>query len=128
MKKEPVKIEEQNTKEQADRLLLRTEIALGAISTASFLIILFVAIYAMKKLSTYVVPIILIVVAVAIFAVGCAVCLRIEQKAGYYECKKCHHKYVPTFKQTFLAPHCGRTRCFKCPKCGEKSWNKKVIK
>ena len=53
--------------------------------------------------------------------------LKIEQVAGYYECKKCGHRYVPTMKAINLAPHMGRTRHMKCPKCGEKSWQKKVI-
>ena len=53
--------------------------------------------------------------------------LKIEQKAGYYECKKCGHRYVPTFKAVNLAPHMGRTRKMRCPKCQEKSWQKKVL-
>ena len=58
---------------------------------------------------------------VAFIAVG------IEQKAGYYECQKCHHRYVPTYWQTNLAMHIGRTRYMKCPDCGERSWQKKVL-
>ena len=54
--------------------------------------------------------------------------LMIEQKAGYYECAKCHHKYVPkSFARVYWAIHCWRTRYMKCPKCGEKSWQKKVL-
>ena len=56
------------------------------------------------------------------------VLVKIEQVAGYYECQKCHHKYVPTYWTTNLAPHIGRTRHMRCPKCGEKSWQKKVLK
>jgi len=54
--------------------------------------------------------------------------VKIEQIAGYYECKECHHKYVPTYWTTNLAPHMGRTRYMKCPKCGKRSWQKKVLK
>ena len=53
--------------------------------------------------------------------------LKIEQTAGYYECKKCNHRYVPTYKGVFLAMHYGRTRYMKCPKCNKRSWQKKVI-
>ena len=53
--------------------------------------------------------------------------LRIEQLVGYYKCDKCQHKYVPTFKNVFLAPHIGRTRYMRCPECNKKSWNKKVL-
>ena len=58
---------------------------------------------------------------VAFIAVG------IEQKAGYYECQCCHHRYVPTYRQTILAMHSGRTRYMKCPKCGKRSWQRKVL-
>ena len=53
--------------------------------------------------------------------------LKIEQTAGYYECQKCHHKYVPTYSSVLWAMHVNRTRYMKCPKCNEKSWNKKTI-
>jgi DNA-directed RNA polymerase subunit RPC12/RpoP len=53
--------------------------------------------------------------------------LKIEQTAGYYQCRKCGHKHVPKYKSVFWAMHAGRTRYMKCPKCGEKSWQKKVI-
>lgn len=61
------------------------------------------------------------IVAVAFIAVG------IEQKAGYYECQNCQHKYVPTYWQTNLAMHLGRTRYMRCPECGKRSWQKKVL-
>ena len=53
--------------------------------------------------------------------------LRIEQTAGYYECKACGHKYVPNYKNVFMAMHYGRTRYMKCPECHKRSWQKKVI-
>lgn len=53
--------------------------------------------------------------------------LKIEQTAGYYECAKCGHRHVPTYQSVFMAPHIGRTRYMRCPKCSEKSWQKKVL-
>ncbi|MBR2934625.1 MAG: hypothetical protein IKB79_03500 [Oscillospiraceae bacterium] len=53
--------------------------------------------------------------------------LKIEQIAGYYRCGNCHHKHVPTLKAVFCAAHMGRTRYMTCPKCGKKSWQKKVL-
>jgi ssDNA-binding Zn-finger/Zn-ribbon topoisomerase 1 len=44
-----------------------------------------------------------------------------------YKCEKCGHAYVPKYKSVFLSMHAGRTRYMKCPKCNEKSWQKKVI-
>ena len=53
--------------------------------------------------------------------------LKTEQIAGYYECEKCSYRYIPNYTSVFMAAHVGRTRKMKCPKCGEKSWQKKVI-
>ena len=53
--------------------------------------------------------------------------LRVEQVAGFYECQHCHHQYVPEYKSVFVAPHMGRTRYMKCPECGKRSWQKKVL-
>lgn len=127
-KAEEILLKLQKEKEQSDKRLLLSEIVLGAFTTISFLIILFTSLYAIYELKVYVLPIIMLVVGLAIFLTGCTFCLYIEQKAGYYVCKKCYHKYVPTFKQIFFAMHIGRTRYMKCPHCNKKSWNKKVIK
>ena len=121
-------LELQKEKEQSDKRLLVSEIILGSITTFSFLIILLTSLYGIFELNVYVLPIIMIIVGFAIFLTGVSFCLYIEQKAGYYVCKKCNHKYVPTFKQVFFAMHAGRTRYIKCPNCNQKSWNKKVIK
>lgn len=61
------------------------------------------------------------------FVVGVTYAIKIEQIAGYYECQHCKHKYVPTYAQVFFAMHSGRTRYMKCPACGQKSWQRKVI-
>ena len=52
---------------------------------------------------------------------------KIEQKAGYYECQKCKNRYVPTYTQICFSAHMGRTRYLTCPKCKQKSWNKKLL-
>ena len=69
----------------------------------------------------------LIFFAVAMIVVFAFIAVGIEQKAGYYECQKCHDRHVPTFWQTNLAPHIGRTRYMKCPACGRWSYQKKVL-
>ena len=43
------------------------------------------------------------------------------------KCPKCNHKYVPTYQSVFFSQHFGRTRYMRCPECGKKSWQKKVI-
>ena len=53
--------------------------------------------------------------------------LKIETETGYYECQKCHYKYVPKYSQVYFAMHSGTTRYMKCPKCNKKSWQRKTL-
>ena len=111
-------------KEVSDKRLLNMEIYIGFVS----IIILFTMILTAMLIEM---PVyaqgILIGIGCVMFFIGMFYALRIEQIAGYYECNNCHHRYVPTYKSVFFAQHINRTRKMKCPKCGKKSWNKKVI-
>lgn len=110
--------------EEKNRQLLNVEVWIGAPATVAGLTMCFVASFIEMPgwLSISMITFaIVMIVAVAFIAVG------IEQKAGYYECKECQHRYVPTYWQVNLAPHVGRTRKMKCPKCGKRSWQKKVL-
>ena len=111
-------------KEQKDKQLLSLEIFIGILVSIILFACVFVASFANIK-DIY--RLLLIVVGFIPFIIGIAYCLRIEQTAGYYECEKCHHKYIPTFKSVLWAIHINRTRYLKCPKCEKKSWNKKVL-
>ena len=111
-------------REQKDKQLLNLEVVIGYISSITFLILIYVASFI--EMPSWL-RIILIVFGSVIFAVGVSKAIKIEQTAGYYECNKCHHKYVPEYSSVFWAMHMGRTRYMKCPKCNEKSWQKKVI-
>ncbi len=63
-----------------------------------------------------------IVVAAAFIGVG------IEVKTGYYKCAECGHIYKPSsYWKTSFAPHINSTRYMKCPKCGKRSWQRKVL-
>ena len=64
-------------------------------------------------------------VAQVLVAMFCAV--RIEQIVGYYRCAKCGHHHVPSYGSVFWAPHFCRTRYLKCPKCHQRSWQKKPL-
>lgn len=129
MKEKEKKLEENllelaRQKEEKDKQLLTLEYVIGFGASISFLTLIFVASFI--EMPTLI-RIVLIVLSLIIFGVGMFYGLKIEQIAGYYECAKCHHKYIPTFKSVFLAQHMGRTRKMRCPKCNQKSWNKKVI-
>ena len=114
----------QKEKENSDKRLLFTETIMGSIMTMSFLLMIFLSIFAIENIIW---RIITIVVAIIIFVVSISTCLLIEQKAGYYQCNKCKYKYIPSYKQVFFAMHSGRTRYMRFPKCHEKSWNKKIL-
>ena len=111
-------------KEQADKRLLCVEVFIGITAT--------VVLFAMVLLAAFVqmsngLRISLMVLGFILFFAGCFYALRIEQVAGYYACKECGHRYVPTYKTVNLAPHMGRSRHMRCPECGKKSWHKKVL-
>ncbi len=111
-------------KEESDKRILTMEIAMGIASIIIFFILVMIA--SLIEMQDWVRLLIIIPSTIFIFIV-CLLLLRIEQTAGYYECQKCHYKYVPTYSSVLWAMHINRTRYMKCPKCNEKSWQKKVI-
>ena len=123
-KQEQMLLELVKEKQEADKRLLKVEVFIGVLST--FILFGLIAIAAFVNIDDWL-RVVLIASGFVIFLLGCFIAVRIEQVAGYYECKKCGHKYVPTYKAVNMAMHTGRTRYLKCPHCGQKSWNKKVI-
>ena len=117
-------LEMKKQKEELDKKMLQLEWVIGLISGITFLVMVFIASYIEMP---SVIRVLLIVFGSIVFAIGMHNALKIEQTAGYYECAKCHYKYIPTYKSVFFAMHYGRTRYMKCPKCNEKSWNKKTL-
>ncbi len=112
-------------KEQADKNLLTLEWVVGIFS----FIILFVPVLlgALLPIKEEWVRLILVFSGFIPGMIGFLFTLKIEQVAGYYECKLCKHRYVPTYKAVNMAMHMGRTRYMRCPACGKKSWQKKVL-
>ncbi len=111
-------------KEKADKQLLSLEIFTGTIVSVIFISLVFVASFV--QMANWL-RIVLIGIGFVLFAVGIGFSIKIEQTAGYYECAKCGYRYVPTYKNVLMSTHCGRTRYMRCPKCDEKSWQKKVL-
>ena len=111
-------------KQECDRRLLTLELVIGIFSTVILLVPCILAAY--LPIENWI-RIVMIATAFPIAFVGFFFALRIEQVAGYYECAKCHHRYIPTFSAVNRSMHMGRTRYMKCPKCGEKSWQKKRL-
>ena len=123
-KTEELLLEMHKQKEEADRRLLTIEIVMGVITLVMYCALVMGVGFLPIKESTQILIIMLATILIVIMAF---VALRIEQIAGYYECRKCHHKYVPTYSNVLWAMHIGRTRYMKCPECGKRSWQKKVI-
>ena len=111
-------------KEEKDRQLLTLEWVIGGIEVVVFFTLLFSAMFIEMADWT---KILLVGIGTITFFTSMFFALRIEQVAGYYECGECHHKYVPTYSNIIWSRHINRTRYMKCPKCNEKSWQKKVI-
>lgn len=109
--------------EQNKRLLLAMYIIL--ITSAIFYVITVI-------LTCYFIPeepkqIAVIVISTIIFLIAGFIALKFEVDAGYYECRKCHYKFVAEYKDVFWAMHFGTTRYLKCPNCNKRSWSKKVM-
>ena len=118
-------LELQNAKVLGDKRLLTMEIVVGVLSIIILLSLTFVVSF--LEMVTWL-RVVLIVSSFVIAIVGVAFALRIEQVAGYYECRECGHKHIPTYNQVLWAMHVNRTRFIKCPNCKKRTWQKKVIK
>lgn len=114
-------------KEETDKRLLSLEVVIGVISTTFLFAMVLIGAYLRKLNAPVWATVVMIAVGFVQFIIGIAFALKIEQTAGYYECPECGHRYVPSFSAVNLAPHMGRTRRMRCPNCGKKAWQKKVI-
>ena len=123
-KTEELLLDMQKQKEEADKRLLSMEIVMGIVCIIPLLAAVVIALTI--PLEEWIQTVIVIASLIPLL-IATPFALKIEQKAGYYECKKCHHQYVPTYPDVFWAIHVNRTRYMKCPECNKWSWNKKVI-
>ena len=117
-------IEMVKQKEEADKRLLRLEIVLGIIAVLPLMA---------AVISASIVPMeewkggLLVGLSLLPLLIATPFALKIEQKAGYYECQKCRHRHIPQYSSVFLAMHINRTRYMRCPECGKVSWQKKAL-
>lgn len=116
-------IELKEISEKNNKRLLTVEVVMLIISILSFVVMICVSAYVTENILKY----ILIGSAILILLVAIIFSFIIEREVGYYECGKCHHRYIPTYNQSINSMHIGWTKYMKCPKCGKKSWNKKKM-
>ena len=121
---ENILIEIVGQKEAADKRLMLMEIVISLISIAFFFSMITIA--SLIQMQERAKGLIIGIGIAQLILVG-LVATRIEQVVGYYECAKCGNKYVPKYSSVNFAMHIGRTRYMKCPCCGKKSWQKKVL-
>ena len=123
-KAEKALLEMVKKEEMQNKKLMMYENVIGFGSTISFLIQVLVAVFFVKNTTA---QILLFILAFAFLIIGVSFALKIEAETGYYECQKCHNKYIPKYSSVYFAMHLGTTRYMKCPKCGKRSWQKKVM-
>ena len=118
-------IEMLKQKEEADKRLLKLEIVLGIIAILPLIAAVTMAnIVEMEEWKAG----LLVGLSLLPLLIATPFALKIEQKAGYYECRKCGHRHIPRYSNVFFAMHINRTRYMRCPQCNQKSWQKKVIR
>ena len=118
-------IEMVRQKEEADKRLLSLEIVLGIIAVLPLIAAaITTSIVHMEEWKAA----LLIILSLLPLLIATPFAIKIEQKAGYYECRNCGHRHVPQYSSVFGAMHMGRTRYMKCPNCGKWSWQKKVLR
>ncbi len=111
-------------KEDADKRLLKLEIVMGIIAVLPLIAAVVIAkIVPMEEWKGG----LLVGLSLLPLLLATPFALKIEQKAGYYECQKCGHRHIPKYSSVFWAMHINRTRYMRCPKCGTMSWQKKVL-
>ena len=111
-------------KEKADKQLLFLEYLVGGLLVAVLLSAAMIASFVQMEEWLRVV---IILGGLVPLLIAMPFMIKIEQTAGYYECKLCGHRYVPEYKAVFMTMHAGRTRYMRCPECKKCSWQKKVI-
>jgi len=122
---EKTMLEMREREERTARKMLNLEIVIGIICTVCFIVMLLCAAY-FTSIPMWA-RILLGVVGFAQFAVGMCYSMQIEHDAGYYECPNCGERYTPSLKAMYLAPHMGRSRKLRCPKCNKRGYHKKVL-
>lgn len=126
-KLEEVALDLAKQKEQSDKVLLTLEWVIGILSVLILLVPILIGSLITEGAIEEWQRLLIVFSGFIPCIIGFIFAVRIEQVAGYYVCKHCGHKYVPTLKAVTFSMHFGRTRYMKCPKCGKLSWQKKVV-
>ncbi len=69
----------------------------------------------------------LIGIGLVIILLGIGIACVLDRQAGTYECRHCHHRFVPSMGAYVAGMHSLTTRRLKCPHCGETTWCKRRL-
>lgn len=69
----------------------------------------------------------LIVIALIVIFGGIFVAVALEMTSSYFECMKCHHRFLVKPTSYIMAMHTITRRYLKCPKCGIRNWCKRRL-
>ena len=109
-------------KREKKKLIL--SIIVGLTVMISAFTLLFVAAFADLSEAT---RIVLIVIGIIILIIGIIPAAILDKDAGYYECKHCGHRFVPSFGAYIMGIHTLTRRHLKCPKCEKRSFCRKRL-
>ena len=110
----------------ANQKIFRLTNIVGALSSIVFIaLMMVVSIYG--SVLPKVVSIILVVIAIGVFAVGLCIATQGERTIGYYKCPDCDEYFVPSYEEYIKGMHFWTTRRLRCPYCNQKVWAKKVM-
>lgn len=109
--------------EQDNKLKLFSSIAIGFSGAIIFVLCAFLCEF---ELPLYA-KVLLIVFGSLIFITNILLAIILDIKVGAFECRKCHHKFIPTFSAYIWGMHIVTTRYLKCPHCGKKSFCKRRL-
>lgn len=128
-KSEEVILSLKSENEKYAKRLLRSEAYIVVVGVvASLAMIIAGIIIALKNGENDLLAVVLIMSGCVIVVAAALIGLGIEVKTGYYECAECGHIYKPSsLLKTAFAIHMNTTRYMKCPKCGKRCWQKKVL-
>ena len=124
-KAEELLLELKQQEEEKDKTIFYTVYFFTFIILFLFLGICFIASFYLEEGT---IQLAIILISTLLLLIACLYAVKIESLVGYHECKLCHHKHKPSYKEVLWAMHFGSTRYLRCPKCHKKSWNKKIIK
>lgn len=71
--------------------------------------------------------ILIIIVGFAAMIIDCFALCFLDNDIGYFECKYCKKRFVPSIIDYIKGPHIFTTRMLKCPECGKISYCKKRL-